>query len=211
MQKKRVRTPKHSNSSIFPLLKDVVHTPDIQHHLIKLCIEYINTLNSQQVTAVHCSDQPIYVLCKIIQCKYPEKAEYFALFGALHIEKELLIANRHIVVTTGQKEILGDTSIDTAGLQTATVDVNHIHKARYSVQLSVLPINTCLKEAHNQVILHCFNFRGRKNVLHLVLCLCIGCRSWNSKSTTQYSLDPRENTILKLQSKFQFLRHKKTY
>ena len=86
-------TPTHSNSSIFPLLKDVVHTPDIQLHLIKLCIEYINTLNSQQVTAVHCSDQPIYVLCKIIQCKYPEKAEYFALFGALHIEKGLLIAN----------------------------------------------------------------------------------------------------------------------
>ena len=156
MQKKRMPTPTHSNSSIFPLLKDVVHTPDIQLHLIKLCIEYINTLNSQQVTAVHCSDQPIYVLCKIIQCKYPEKAEYFALFVALHIEKGLLIANRHKVVTIGQDEILGDTSIDTAGLQTATVDVNHIHKARYSVQLSVLSIYTCLKEAHKQVILHCF-------------------------------------------------------
>ena len=88
MQKKRVPTPTHSNSSIFLLLKDV-HTPDIQHHLIKLCIECINTLNSQQVTAVHCSDQPIYVLCKIIQSEYPEKAEYFALFGALLIKKEL--------------------------------------------------------------------------------------------------------------------------
>ena len=104
------------------------------------------------------------------------------VWSASHWER--IIANRHIVVTTGQDEILGDTSIDTAGLQTATVDVNHIHKARYSVQLSVLSIYTCLKEAHKQVILHCFYFRGRKNVLHLVLCLCIGCRSWNSKSTT---------------------------
>ena len=65
--KKRVPTPTPSNSSIFPLLKDVVHTPDMQRHLVKLCIEYANTLNLQQVTAVDCSDQTIYPLSKIIQ------------------------------------------------------------------------------------------------------------------------------------------------
>ena len=63
-------------------------------------------------------------------------------------EKELLKANRHLVAGTGLDKILGDTSIDTAGLQTATVEVNHIHKARYSVQLSVVSIYTSLKEAH---------------------------------------------------------------
>ena len=40
-------------------------------------------------------------------------------FEALLIEKELLIANRHLV-GTGLEENLGDTSIYTAGLQTAT-------------------------------------------------------------------------------------------
>ena len=64
------------------------------------------------------------------------------------MEKELLTANRHLVAGTGLEEILGDTSIDTACLQTATVDVNHIHKARYSVQLSVVSIYTCMKKAH---------------------------------------------------------------
>ena len=148
--KKRVPTPTPSNSSIFPLLKDVVHTLDMQHHVIKLCIEYTNTLSPQQVTAVDCLDQPIYALSKIIQWKYPEFAfpKYFALFAALHIEKELLIANGHLVAGTGLDEILGDTSIDTAGLETATVDLNHIHKARYSVHLSVVPIYTFLKKAH---------------------------------------------------------------
>ena len=69
------------------------------HHLIKLCIEYTDTLNSEQVTAVDCPDQPLYVVCKKIQWKYPEFAflKSFALFGALHIEAEL-IANRHLVV-----------------------------------------------------------------------------------------------------------------
>ena len=58
-----------------------------------------------------------------------------------------MIANGHLVAGTGLDEILGDTSIDTAALQTANADVNHIHKSRYSVQLSVVSIYTCLKEA----------------------------------------------------------------
>ena len=123
----------------------------MQHHLIKLCIEYTKTLNPQQVTAVDCSDQPIYAFSKIIQWKYSKFAysKYFALFGVLHIEKELLIRNGYLVTgLTGLDEILGGTSIDTAGLQTTTVDVNHIHKARYSIQLSVVSIYTCLKKAH---------------------------------------------------------------
>ena len=146
--KKRVPNPTPSNSSIFSVLKDVVHTPYMQHHPIKPGIEYKNTLNSHQVTAVDCSDQPVYALSKIIQWKYPkfEFPKYFALFGVLLIEKELLIANGHLVPGTGLDKILGHTSIITAALQTATVDVNHIHKARYSVQLSVVSIYTCLEQ-----------------------------------------------------------------
>ena len=59
-----------------------------------------------------------------------------------------MIANGHLVAGTGLDQILSDKSIDTAGLQTATVNVNHIQKARYSVQLSVVSIYTCLKGAH---------------------------------------------------------------
>ena len=68
------------------------------------------------------------------------------MFGALLIEKELLIANGHLAETR-LEENLGDTSIYTAGLETATVEVNLVHKAMYSVQLSVVPIYICLKEA----------------------------------------------------------------
>ena len=68
------------------------------------------------------------------------------MFGALLIEKELLIANGHLAETR-LEENLGDTSIYTAGLETATVEVNLVNKAMYSVQLSVVPIYICLKEA----------------------------------------------------------------
>ena len=123
----------------------------MQHHLIKLCIEYTNTLNSQQVTTVDSSDQQIYALSKIIQLKYPEFAylKYFALFAALLIEKELLIAIGQLV-GTGLKEILGDTSIYTAGLQAATVGVNQIHKVQLSVKCSTICCADIVyfKEAH---------------------------------------------------------------
>ena len=64
---KRTPTPPSCNSCIFPLLKDVVHTINMQHHLISLFIEYTHYLNPQQVTAVDCSDQPIFALSKINQ------------------------------------------------------------------------------------------------------------------------------------------------
>ena len=51
---KSIPTP--CNSSILPLLKDVMHTGEMQCDLIKLCIDYTGTLNPQQVTAVDCSD-----------------------------------------------------------------------------------------------------------------------------------------------------------
>ena len=56
-----------------------------------------------------------------------------------------MIENECLVAVTGLDKILGNTAIDKVGLQTATVDLNHIHKARYSVQLSVVSIYTCLK------------------------------------------------------------------
>ena len=60
----------------------------MQNYLIKLCTEYINTLNPQQVTASDYSHELIDALSKIIKWKNLKFAfpKYFALFGALHIE-----------------------------------------------------------------------------------------------------------------------------
>ena len=67
VKKKRAPTPTPSNSSVFQLLKDAAYTSGMPHHLIKLCIEYTNTLNPQQVTTVDCLGQPMYALIKILQ------------------------------------------------------------------------------------------------------------------------------------------------
>ena len=75
-----------------------------------------------------------------------------------------MIANEHLVAWTEPDEILGDTTIDTADWQFATADVNHIHKARYTVLLYVELKYNCLKET--QVITYYHYFRG----LYLVVC-----------------------------------------
>ena len=59
--------------------------------------------------------------------------------------------NSHQVIPLKLDKILGHTSIITAALQTATVDVNHIHKARYSVQLSVVSIYNCLEQVDKAI------------------------------------------------------------
>ena len=60
------KPPTFPNISIFPLLKDAVHAHDMQQHLVKLCTEYTNTLDLQQMTVVDYSDQPINALSEII-------------------------------------------------------------------------------------------------------------------------------------------------
>ena len=107
------------------------------------------------MTTVDCSYQAIYALSKILQSSGNilnlRFQIYFALLGSLLIKKKLLIANEQLV-GTGLEENLGDTSSYTAGLQTATVEVNLIHKAKYSVRLSVVQICICQKEASKTVL-----------------------------------------------------------
>ena len=107
-----------------------------------LTLTEYNTLNPHQVTAVDCSDYPIHFFSKIIQWKYLTFSfwKYFDLFGAVHIEKELLKANGHLIAGIGLGEILGDTSNNTAGLQTSGMDVFNIQKAWCSAQLSAVSI-----------------------------------------------------------------------
>ena len=94
------------------------------------------------MAAVDFSDKPIDALSKITQRKKLE-----SLLCLEHFTLKLLTVNEHLVARAGIDGLLGNTSIDTSGLQTATVDVNHIHKARYFIQQSVVSIYTCLKEA----------------------------------------------------------------
>ena len=91
-------------------------------------------------------------MSKINQCLFPKFSlpKYLPLFGGLHIEKALLVAHGKLIAGSGLEELLGDMEMDTTGLKTASLDVNHIHKGRYAIQLSSVAIYTRLKTAHER-------------------------------------------------------------
>ena len=59
----------------------------------------------------------------------------------------MLVAHGNLIRGSGLEVLLGDKQIETIGLQTVALDVNHIHKGRYVIQLLSVGIYTCLKAA----------------------------------------------------------------
>ena len=72
-----------------PLLRETVHTLNMQYHctqINKINKSTVNTVNPGQ-TPVDISDQPVYALTREIQWRYPiEFQNYFSMMGALHRE-----------------------------------------------------------------------------------------------------------------------------
>ena len=107
------------NKAIFPLLKDVVRTVNMQHHLISCFIDYNTILSTDQVTDVDFSDQPLYNLSKICQWFYPSKfgfPMYFPMRCALHIEKALVIVHSKLIAgIAGVDAQIGDEGVNIIG------------------------------------------------------------------------------------------------
>ena len=97
----------------------------------------IKILNPGQIALDVC-DQPIYALTKEIQWRFPDEFgcdKYFCLFGALHIEQSLLGIYGQMIKGTGLHEVLS-----TCNLSITAVDVSHIKRAQYCLQVSACVI-----------------------------------------------------------------------
>ena len=100
-------------NAILPVLRDKVHTLNTQAHIMKQNIKWTETLNPGQ-TPVDVSDQPGYVLTKILQYLVPDEfANYFALLGQLHIEQALLSIHGLLIKGSGLFDILTQNKFST--------------------------------------------------------------------------------------------------
>ena len=80
---------------------------------------------------------PVYALTKMLQYLVPDEfANYFALFGQLHIEQALLSIHGLLIKGSGLFDILTQNKFSTIGMR-SVVDVNNIKRARYAVQVSL--------------------------------------------------------------------------
>ena len=98
-------------------------------------------------TTVDNSDQPIFVLSKLVQWHYPDElstTKYQPMLGGLHIQQGLLQCRGRLVEGTGLDSMLSSNNITTIGVQTAAVDVKHIKKSTYALQITAVSLYRCL-------------------------------------------------------------------
>ena len=123
-------------------------------------------------TPVNICDQSIYAFSKQIQWSYPHDfINYFTFFGALHMEKSLLVVHSDFVKGSGLSEVLGVCNISVSGLENAMISVSDIKKATYALQVSVCTIYQKLAEAHaaSDTVLPVWDWLKRKSE-HNVMC-----------------------------------------
>ena len=152
-------------SAILPPIDEPVHTLDMQFHCMNIISKTINVLNPGQIV-VDTADEPIFALTKELMIRYPDlygPDKYFCLFGSLHIEKCFLTIIGQLIKGSGLETILSSCGMSIIGAD-ALVNVNHIKKARYFVQVSLCAIYAKLRKAYsdsgsNEVIDTWLNFR----------------------------------------------------
>ena len=86
-------------NAIMPMLKNPVHTPETQYHVMSINKKTTNVLNDNQ-TAVDLRDQPVFALTKTIQWKFPLEfgmESYFLLLGGLNVEQSTLVMHRELI------------------------------------------------------------------------------------------------------------------
>ena len=97
----------------------------------------VNFLNPGQ-TRIDSCDQPVYVLTKEIQWRFPEKFDpnsYFTLFGGLHFEQCMLVIHGDVNKGSSLYEILKNNGLSIISTG-AVVNANHVKQARYCLQVS---------------------------------------------------------------------------
>ena len=125
-------------NTISPLLRDKVHTLNMQAHCMLLNISSTKILNEDQ-TPVDTCDEPLFALSKEAQYRYPKLfSNYVVLFGALHIEQSLLGIHGQLIDGSGLLLILNQLKFTTVGLPGLSIaaDVSSIKRVRYCVQVT---------------------------------------------------------------------------
>ena len=106
-------------NKILPSIREKVHTLATQYHCMNIISKTISVINPNQ-TPVDTCDQPVYVLTKQTQWRYPElfgNSKYFSSFRGLHIEKALLIVHGEFITGSGLDKLLGQSNLSITAME----------------------------------------------------------------------------------------------
>ena len=106
---------------------------------MSIIADTIKKINPDQIPIDTC-DQPVFDLTKQVQWRYPGRFSdglYFSIMGGLHIEQEASNIHGEIISGSGLAEILENNDLSTNGVSSATLDINHIKRSRYCLQVTL--------------------------------------------------------------------------
>ena len=138
-------------NKILPSIREKVHTLATQYHCMNIMSKTISVINPNQ-TPVDTCDQPVYVLTKQTQWRYPElfgNSKYFSSFRGLHIEKALLIVHGEFITGSGLDKLLGPSNLSITAMENTVVNVTDIKRCRYGLRISACAIYQQLVKAFN--------------------------------------------------------------
>ena len=123
---------------ILPLLRDKVHTLNMQAHCMLLNINPFKVLIEGQ-TPVKTCNQPLFALSMGDRYRNPKLFNDYAVQFGAHIEQSFLGTHADLINGSGLLEIINHLNFTTIGLSglTAIADVSSIKRTRYSMQITV--------------------------------------------------------------------------
>ena len=133
---------------ISPLLRNKVHTLNMQAHCMLLNINSAKVLNEGQ-TPVDTCDQPLFALPMEAKYRNPVLFNDYVSTGELHIEQSFIEIYADLINGSGFLEIMNHLNFTTIGLSglTAKADLSSIKRARYSMQVTSCVLYSKLTEA----------------------------------------------------------------
>ena len=133
---------------ILPLLRDKVHTLNMQAHCMLLNINPFKVLIEGQ-TPVKTCNQPLFALSMGDRYRNPKLFNDYAVQFGAHIEQSFLGTHADLINGSGLLEIINHLNFTTIGLSglTAIADVSSIKRARYSMQITLSVLYSKLTEA----------------------------------------------------------------
>ncbi|KAK3910837.1 Protein dachsous [Frankliniella fusca] len=141
-----------TRTAVLPLFSEQAHSVEMMVHAMDCVTSAIHYINPGQ-TPVLVADQPLYALCRSIQCLRPDtygEEKMFIMMGSLHIEMAILRALGSILENSGWVGALVHAAVTTQGRAESMLRASHVTRTRYAHEVTVAVLYYLQRLAYEQ-------------------------------------------------------------
>ena len=137
-----------------PIFMESANNPRTLYHCMNVIRTATEFLNPGQ-TPVIAVDQPLYIICKLLQWNFPDthgEDKFVILLGGLHIEKMLFQMIGDWMDGSGWTTALSNGDVATTGTAQSFIGVSHITKTRYVHEVTAASLYILASRAYADYI-----------------------------------------------------------